>query len=290
MTPVAMPRSREERLEIDGRVYRVFLAWPSQPAPAAGYPLFYVLDANAAFATVVEAIRMRAHRPDATAVGPAVVVGVGYPGDEPYHRVRRTFDYTPPREAHTSFDGLAEESLPLGGRDAFLAMLNGVVTDIASRGLPIDRGQRTLIGHSLAGFFVLDTLVTAPDSFNTYVAISPSIWWDRPRLMQGSEALRAARTDESRPLKVMIAVGEYEQTLAPWQRARAPVGTIAERRDQRRMVDHARDLAGALRGTRRVRVRLDVLPGQDHASVVPPSLSEALRFAFPLADTPQGAN
>jgi uncharacterized protein len=37
---------------------------------------------------------------------------------------------------------------------------------------------RTLMGESLAGLFVIDTFLHQPDMFNSYAAISPSLWWD----------------------------------------------------------------------------------------------------------------
>jgi predicted alpha/beta superfamily hydrolase len=38
--------------------------------------------------------------------------------------------------------------------------------------------RSALIGESLAGLFVLETLLTAPGSFDDYIAISPSLWWN----------------------------------------------------------------------------------------------------------------
>ena len=43
-------------------------------------------------------------------------------------------------------------------------------------------GRRTLIGESLAGLFVVDTLLRQPALFHDYVAISPSLWWNREEL------------------------------------------------------------------------------------------------------------
>jgi uncharacterized protein len=37
---------------------------------------------------------------------------------------------------------------------------------------------RTLMGESLAGLFVIDTFLHEPNMFNSYAAISPSLWWD----------------------------------------------------------------------------------------------------------------
>jgi predicted alpha/beta superfamily hydrolase len=42
---------------------------------------------------------------------------------------------------------------------------------------------RILAGHSVGGLFAVDTLAKQPDLFNAYVAVSPSIWWDRGALV-----------------------------------------------------------------------------------------------------------
>lgn len=275
MKTVSLPRSREVEIVSDGRLYRVFVAWPSQPPPREGYPLVYVLDANAAFATVVEAVRMRAHRPDATLVGPAVVVGVAYPGDEPYSRARRTYDLTDPVERGAPVvGGDAQPDAAVGGAPAFLRFLQEEVRAVAGQDHPIDDRRRAIFGHSLAGYFVLSTLVTTPAAFDAYVAMSPSIWWNRDKLLAGADALVRAGV----PVRARITVGEYEQVLAPWQTAAPPVGTVAERREERRMVDHARDLAERLALVPGAAIEFELLAGEDHASVVPRSISEGLRF------------
>jgi predicted alpha/beta superfamily hydrolase len=279
MTAVSLPRSLEEPVTIDGRDYRVLVAWPREEPPAAGFPIIYALDANASFATIVEAIRMRSHRPDATGVWPAIVAGVAYPGAGPYERVRRTYDYTQPGAAEPD-GGDGRAAVAVGGGPRFLEFLRSDVTAIASRVGPVDLTRRTIIGHSLAGYFVLQTLVSAPSSFETYVAISPSIWWDRQGLFAAAKALRSRRSAASTRVKVMITVGEYEQKLAPWQADKPPIDTVEERRRDRRMVDHAREMASELTLLPNVLVSFAELAGQDHASVVPPSIGEAVRLAF----------
>lgn len=42
-------------------------------------------------------------------------------------------------------------------------------------------GHSAVMGESLAGLFVMDTLFAQPDLFDDYVAISPSLWWDDMR-------------------------------------------------------------------------------------------------------------
>ncbi|HEX8660528.1 MAG TPA: alpha/beta hydrolase-fold protein [Brevundimonas sp.] len=53
--------------------------------------------------------------------------------------------------------------------------------------------RRALMGESLGGLFVVDTLLVQPSLFNDYVAISPSLWWyDRLLLKGAASRLRAA--------------------------------------------------------------------------------------------------
>ncbi len=43
-------------------------------------------------------------------------------------------------------------------------------------------GRTGLIGESLAGLFIVETLLRAPQSFDDYIAASPSLWWDKESL------------------------------------------------------------------------------------------------------------
>ncbi|HYE57822.1 MAG TPA: alpha/beta hydrolase-fold protein [Rhodothermales bacterium] len=53
-------------------------------------------------------------------------------------------------------------------------------------------GERAIVGESLAGLFVVETLLLEPDLFDTYVAIDPSLWWNGGRLAAGAlDRLRA---------------------------------------------------------------------------------------------------
>src|SRR4029434_4595008 len=58
---------------------------------------------------------------------------------------------------------------------------------------------RVFVGHSLGGITAIQALYTMPETFNAYVAIDPSLWWDnRVLLMQTREKFskrgRAGRT------------------------------------------------------------------------------------------------
>lgn len=48
--------------------------------------------------------------------------------------------------------------------------------------------ERAIVGESLAGLFVLETLVQEPEMFDTYIALDPSLWWNGGKLLAQSAA------------------------------------------------------------------------------------------------------
>ncbi|WP_159714489.1 alpha/beta hydrolase [Geminicoccus flavidas] len=243
--------------------YELLLAAPPGPPPTRGYPLFLVLDADHLFATAVEALRRSCHRPSATGVCPAVIAGIR-PQHEPDGPDPRRRNFLPASAA------------------PFLGCLEQDVLPAIARHFPIDPDQCTLFGHSLAGCFVLHALQVRPDLFQRWIAASPSIWADPERLEQGFAALAAFAAAPPRELRVMVAVGGWEQGLAPWQAAEADASAMASRRAERGMVDRARAFARRLDGLAgpSFRVRYEELAHEDHASVVPIALAHGLRFAL----------
>jgi predicted alpha/beta superfamily hydrolase len=74
-----------------------------------------------------------------------------------------------------------------GGADAFRRFLaEEVIPFVEARHQTSD--HRGLAGESLAGLFVVDTLLNTPHLFADYFAISPSLWWDDQRLSREAEA------------------------------------------------------------------------------------------------------
>jgi predicted alpha/beta superfamily hydrolase len=49
-------------------------------------------------------------------------------------------------------------------------------------------GESAIIGESLAGLFVVETLLKQPTLFDAYIAASPSLWWSDQALARGAAA------------------------------------------------------------------------------------------------------
>ncbi|WP_198422011.1 alpha/beta hydrolase-fold protein [Stenotrophomonas acidaminiphila] len=47
-------------------------------------------------------------------------------------------------------------------------------------------GSRGIIGESLAGLFIVETLFEQPTLFDTWIAFSPSLWWNDAALTRSA--------------------------------------------------------------------------------------------------------
>lgn len=278
--PVPIPDT--EMFEIAARAgeppWRIFLYRPTGDAPAAGWPVLYYLDANAVAGTAADIMRVQSAYPLGTGIAPGVMVGIGYPTDGAYDSVRRSWDMGPPPgqtyPPHTP-DG---PPVRTGGADHFLAFIEDVLKPEIARRLPVDPRRQAILGHSFGGLFVLHTLFKRPDAFQRWIAASPAIWWEGAGVVDAARAFAAeARARDGR---VLLLVGEYEQTLAPFQ-----VGAPDE--DQRRasfaesrIVDNTRLMAERLAEVDGLAAEYVLLAGETHMSVLPASLNLAIRFAF----------
>lgn len=240
-----------------GRDYRIYLYTPEEEPPAAGYPVIYLLDANSVFGTMVESMRLQTRRFG----GAAVIVGIGYETDAPFDPARH-YDYTLP---------VPVSELPLhpeggkwpeqGGADAFLTFVDEELKPAIERHFPIDRSRQTIFGHSLGGLFVLHTLFTKPQSFQNFVAGSPSLHWNERFLLEEERRFSARALQENLGVRVLLAVGELEKTHH---------SRINER--VRELVERLEELSG-------IAVTHKEFAGEDHVSVLPVLISQAVRFA-----------
>jgi hypothetical protein len=63
--------------------------------------------------------------------------------------------------------------------------------------------DRSIIGESLSGLFVMETFFLTPELFNTYIAFDPSLWWNNHYWVQNASNYLAKMT--STPKRVWFA-------------------------------------------------------------------------------------
>ncbi len=277
LRPVTLPDTFEFDLDSlhTGRTHRMYVSVPEGPAPVAGRPVLFLLDGGSHFASLDRLARTlpRLSRGLGVAADAPIIVGLTYPGDGDAVNQARGEDYTPPaRELADTGDRYSKKQ---GGADRFLDFVKRELEPTLAERLPIDRTRTALMGHSYGGLLVLHALFTRPDAFHTFVAGSPSIWWNGRHVLNGLEPFRARFPDLKMKPRVLIAVGSLEQT--PRKSAGERGGAVVERR----MVDNAREVAEAL-SVRGDEHGLEVLfvefPGEDHYSAWLPLMNRGLLF------------
>lgn len=81
----------------------------------------------------------------------------------------------------------------VGGSAAFRRFLaDELVPAVEQRYRTTD--ERAIVGESLAGLFVLETFFLAPELFDSYVALDPSLWWADEELLASAQARLAERS------------------------------------------------------------------------------------------------
>jgi hypothetical protein len=172
---------------------RPYLVWtpPSYADSLAGdqrYPVLFVLDGDAHFHSVSGLVQALGTGVNATYVVPEMIV-VAIPN------TNRARDLSPTHVA-TGVDGAPRPDLEAsGGGPAFLGFIRTeLIPHIESRYRTLP--WRVLVGHSLGGITALSALYTMPETFNAYVAIDPSLWWDdRVLLRQARDYFSTADLD-----------------------------------------------------------------------------------------------
>jgi len=197
--------------------YRVSVALPySYPSkPRKRYPVIYVIDANFYFGMVTEMTRIMAL---CGGFPETIVVGIGYPVDEPldtaFNQIAalRSRDLTPvvdkEREAKDAKE-MKVDRVRTGGARRFLQFIKSELIPTVELEFRASPADRILVGHSYGGLFVLYALFHQLKLFSGYVAGSPSLWY-RDRVTFKYES-RFAKKNKSLPVKLYIGVGELEE-------------------------------------------------------------------------------
>jgi predicted alpha/beta superfamily hydrolase len=265
-TPVVLPQTQEIAMKSkEGLDYRIFVYIPATPAPPNGYPVIYALDGNAWFTPLAFANRMMA---GPIGISPAVIVGVGYPGDAPFNQLRRFYDDTDTPLVEKVPPGFTPPKF--GGAEQFLQFIRGELKPKIEGLAKIDPERQTLFGHSLGCSFTFHVLFTRTSAFQNYVCASPSLYFNGAFILHEADAfLKSAATNRVKA-KLVFAVAEYDGKVQPGlppEMARK----FAEQVKEARIVTGARELNARLQAVRSsgLDTTFIEIPEENHISEVP---------------------
>lgn len=283
-SPVPVPHTEEHAMRSKaGQDYRIFVYMPVGDAPASGWPVVYVLDGNAWFEPLANAIRLQGRMPQFTGIMQAVIVGVAYPGDTPFNARRRFYDFVP--------DVPLREEVPpgveppkMGGATQFLGFLREEVEPWIERRVKIDERRRTLFGHSLGCSFALHVLFTQPQAFRDYVCGSPSLGFNGGYVLDSAERFIAAQKEREIDAHLLLYAAEYDEKMPP-SLDPAIAEKLAPQLQRARVVSGARELYQKLQPLQKsgLQTRFMEIQGENHISVVPVLINRML----PIVLAPQ---
>lgn len=175
----------ESKILHETRRINVYAPPPCQGAGAAPCPVLYMPDGGIGEDFIHIAGLVQVSVGNGT-MRPFMLVGI--------ENTERRRDLTPPTE-------VAEDrriAPRVGGSALFRQFLRDELKVAVQARYQTTR-ESAIVGESLAGLFIVETLLVEPGLFDTYIAISPSLWWNdqalpkaAPAVMKAHPELRAA--------------------------------------------------------------------------------------------------
>ncbi|CAN5801407.1 hypothetical protein BH10BAC2_BH10BAC2_40930 [soil metagenome] len=153
-------------------------AFNSNPDTSQRYPVVYLLDGDAHFTSVAGMIQQLSEINGNTLCPQMIVVGI--PNTD------RTRDLTP---THVNSDAPIMDSnfsKTTGGGENFVAFIEKELMPHIDSAYPT-QPYRMLIGHSFGGLTVMNVLTNHTKLFNAYIAIDPSMWYDKERFLAATK-------------------------------------------------------------------------------------------------------
>jgi predicted alpha/beta superfamily hydrolase len=174
------------------------------------YPVLYMTDGDAHLghtSSTIEFLVRNGRMPE------MIVVGIT--------NTDRTRDLTPSKGTGDNADRFPTA----GGADKFLKFIETEVIPEIEKSYRV-QPYRVLAGHSFGGLFAVNALITRPELFNSYVAVSPSLQWGDEATLKRAEEFFKTRKElratlftslGNEPGDIGKAFEQFKQLLAKTQ-------------------------------------------------------------------------
>ena len=238
----------------ENRVINIYLPQGYNADSAATYPVIYLLDGatDEDFIPVAGLVHSFSF-PWIGVLPPSILVGIA--------NVDRKRDFLFPSNSEMD----KKEFPTSGGADKFTAFIEKEVQPLINSKYKTNKSQ-TIIGQSLGGLLTASILLMKPQLFDTYIIVSPSLWWSDGSLVtqQGS----SKEIDKLKFLpgtKIYIGVGKE--------------GTM-KGREKWDMASTAKLLADNLQksNNKNIHTFFDYLPNETHATAGLPAVYNAFKL------------
>ena len=226
------------------------------------YPVVYLLDGEQHFYSLVG---LTDHL-GKNAIGPEMII-VGIVNTD------RTRDLTPAPVDSVPSSGDRSLRKDAEGGDKFMAFIEKELVPTVDSLFPTEP-YKMLIGHSLGGLTVLNTLMRHSVLFNSYIAIEPAMLDDQKRLLQASKSLLSTKHFAENSLFLAIA-----NTMEPG------MDTVKVKTDTGRPTEHIRailELKDNISGNPQNQLRFKARYYNDESHNTIPLIAtyDALHFIF----------
>jgi predicted alpha/beta superfamily hydrolase len=160
------------------------------------FPVVYLLDGDSHFQSVVGVIQQLSEANGNSNFPQMIVVAIP--------NIDRTRDLTPMHISSDLPNMDSNASKNTGGGENFVAFMEKELIPHIDSIYPT-QPYRLLIGHSFGGLTVMNVLTNHTKLFNAYVAIDPSMWYDKERFLKATEQKLAQQKYDGIKLYLGIA-------------------------------------------------------------------------------------
>jgi predicted alpha/beta superfamily hydrolase len=232
------------------------------------YPVIFVTDALYTF-PIVRSIR------NLVAQGGENLeefILVGLPPEQGLtSKASRSRDYTPSNPLDDPIVDVDDYSAKrYGEAAAFRDYIKRQVFPLVATRYRADMSRRIYAGHSYGGLFGSFVLLTRPEMFSTYILSSPSLWFNRRDIFKIEAAYAATHRDLAARVKIYHGMYETVRPEPHYNRRTEMVGLGDEFATRLRS-----------RGYPSLSIDTEVIPAEDHLTVFPETITQALFWALP---------
>lgn len=247
--PFVLGEIQQIRSEILGetRTLNIYLPEGYRPKDTVRYPVIYLLDGSADedFIHIAGLVQFNNFE-WVGRVPKSIVVGIA--------NTDRQRDFT----ASTRVAADRKIAPTSGGSDKFIRFIETELQPFISRKFRTSSGK-TIIGQSLGGLLATEILLKKPTLFDTYIIVSPSLWWDGGSLLE-----KPLGSNFSKPTKIYLAVGKEGMTPTnPPRVMEVDAHLLAEKIQKAKIPEMA--------------LFFDYLPDENHATILHQAVLNAFR-------------